>query len=367
MDDMKRLIEKYRQELMEYQRVSAPQKPLVFPEMLSEDDSAATQTADNNPPDNSSEQPAAELPQEPAGSPQESTEQQQESAEPPQETTEPPAAVPKEIIGYSDSESGLDFDRIMAELSGQSSPQYNEIDSIKQTRSDITESSVPEGNVEFNRPIEPNTDNSPTQERPESTEPLQTTPEEVEQLAKQPVSGTDIDEQLGRRSFEDTSTPKNSRDDIRPLYTESTTQSTFPEQTYENYKDFSETKNPHRGSLRFRVYTARGALPVEGALCEVFVTIAGKPYLLYSLKTDSSGQTMEISLPAPSKELSQKPDSPVQPYALYNAKVSSDGFTTVVLKNIPIFEGILSVQRVGLVPGNSSGSETIEEQEPDLQ
>ncbi|MGN1423106.1 MAG: hypothetical protein ACI4XA_07005, partial [Oscillospiraceae bacterium] len=38
MDDMKRLIEKYKRELMEYSRAAAPEKGLDFPEMLHETD-----------------------------------------------------------------------------------------------------------------------------------------------------------------------------------------------------------------------------------------------------------------------------------------------------------------------------------------
>ena len=34
MDDMKRLIEKYKQELMEYSRAAAPKENLTFPEMI---------------------------------------------------------------------------------------------------------------------------------------------------------------------------------------------------------------------------------------------------------------------------------------------------------------------------------------------
>ena len=40
MDDMKRLIEKYKQELMEYSRAAAPKENLTFPEMIEEDEAA---------------------------------------------------------------------------------------------------------------------------------------------------------------------------------------------------------------------------------------------------------------------------------------------------------------------------------------
>mgnify|MGYP001145650631 CR=1 FL=1 len=40
MDDMKRLIEKYKQELMEYSKAAAPKENLTFPEMIEEKEAA---------------------------------------------------------------------------------------------------------------------------------------------------------------------------------------------------------------------------------------------------------------------------------------------------------------------------------------
>ena len=70
MDDMKRLIEKYKQELMEYSRAAAPKEKLEFPEMIGEDETVQTMSGGE-------EAPAAvpEAPPEPPAAPPEQEEQ----------------------------------------------------------------------------------------------------------------------------------------------------------------------------------------------------------------------------------------------------------------------------------------------------
>ena len=71
-------------------------------------------------------------------------------------------------------------------------------------------------------------------------------------------------------------------------------------------------------------------------------------------------------LPAPPSHLSQTPDSVIQPYSLYDADITAKGYAPVAIRNLPIFEGILSVQRTAMVPRSEDSGETISENEPDL-
>lgn len=135
----------------------------------------------------------------------------------------------------------------------------------------------------------------------------------------------------------------------------------YPEPEYESYEQFTE-RNIGRGTIVFRVYTAREALPIKGARCALSKRIAGSKYEITEMLTDESGQTPPQTLPAPSKELSQHVENNIQPFALYDATVKMDGYANVILKDIPIFDGVQSIQRVAMVPDADDGeSETIME------
>ncbi len=137
--------------------------------------------------------------------------------------------------------------------------------------------------------------------------------------------------------------------------------SNFPVASYENMAEF-EARNTGGGMLEFRVFTAREALPVEGARITVSVRIDGSDHVLYTAMTDQSGETAMTVLPAPSKELSQNSENRVQPFSLYDATVEKDDFTKVLLRDIPIFDGVRSIQRVAMIPEeNANAAEEITE------
>lgn len=125
--------------------------------------------------------------------------------------------------------------------------------------------------------------------------------------------------------------------------------SNFPVAKYSSMAEF-EARNTGGGMLEFRVFTAREALPIEGAKITVSVRINGSDHVLYSAMTDSSGETAMTVLPAPSKELSQNVDNRVQPFSLYDAVVEKEDFAKVLLRDIPIFDGVRSVQSVAMIP-----------------
>lgn len=105
------------------------------------------------------------------------------------------------------------------------------------------------------------------------------------------------------------------------------------------------------GYIRMRVYTANGALPVEGA--EVTVTLdedggeSGR--VLAVLRTDASGLTPTVFVPAPPRSLSLAPGRE-RPYSTVNVEVKKSGFYTVENVGIPVFDGSLSRQDVNMLP-----------------
>lgn len=303
MDDMKKLVEKYKRELMEYSRRAATNPPaqrLEFPEMT----------------DELEEQPMAadeDIAYQPVQREQSTTESQEQTAsEALQERADEPRKP--QIISYGVDGAADVFDNVFGKF---------------------------------------------TQDDGVST----VTPEIAERLDDIPESGENPDEQLGRRDFEEQTETVNSPKDIKPLQQQGEAPAAPPEREYATLEEFVEANN-RRGTARFRTYTARGALPVKGAKIVVSREIGGKQHIFYTLTTDESGQTPIISLPAPPKELSEAPESAVLPYATYNAQVTADGFDEVLINSIPIFEGVQSVQRVALVPEMGQPPEIVENTEP---
>ena len=119
------------------------------------------------------------------------------------------------------------------------------------------------------------------------------------------------------------------------------------------------------GRLVFRVTTAQGAIPLEGA--QVIVRDfneegttgggAGGGDTRCILYSGADGRTESVDLPAPSRSLSLEAAPPNQPlpYALYNAQVALSGYYIQNYSRIPLFDGITSVQQADLIPLPENG------------
>ena len=112
-----------------------------------------------------------------------------------------------------------------------------------------------------------------------------------------------------------------------------------------------DSNNTHFGRLLVSVTTALGAIPLEDAEVHIYGLTAedGTRETLYTLRTDSSGRTPKILLPTVAESLSEVPGNPY-PYIAYTASVRKDGYYNVERTNIPIFEGITSIQPIDLIP-----------------
>lgn len=365
MEDTKKLIEKYKRELMELSRRSArpasggtqshasPAVPVV-------DDEPKTATpgtaAERKPQvigyvnEESGEFPAvydrflAEIiDRDESVQPEDIAEDVEGCAE-----TEAPVNAPEEddIIETSD----VLF----------TPPKYTEIPSTEQVREDLTEQSDPADNYPEEN-FSGVTDNSSAASRPDLADVQSVSEEKAETLADQPISGTNEGEQLTGRSFEDESYPQNPENPPDSIMRQGSgaEPTKYPEPVYDSYEDFVK-RNIGRGTILFRVYTAQEALPIMGARCVISKKIGGEMRELCALITDNSGQTRAETLPAPSKELSQSYENSVQPFALYDATVTKKDYADVILRDIPVFDGVQSIQRVAMVPAVSE-SGTAEE------
>lgn len=129
------------------------------------------------------------------------------------------------------------------------------------------------------------------------------------------------------------------------------------------------TQNPAFGTLLFQVTGGQGAFPVEGATITITKALADGVSLSLRVVTDESGKTVPLSLPAPSRALSQAPNGGVV-YAAYQAEVSAPNYVTTDIRDLPIFDGITTIQPVNLttdIGGRRRNEvEEIEDKEPDL-
>lgn len=128
-------------------------------------------------------------------------------------------------------------------------------------------------------------------------------------------------------------------------------------------------QNPAYGKLLFQVTGGQGTFPVGDATVVLSKKISDRHTFSVTTTTDESGKTDEISLPAPDKSLSQSPGGE-NVFAVYEALISAVGMHTVSVHDIPVFDGITTIQPVNLTPDLDSErqkqTESVTDTEPNL-
>lgn len=143
------------------------------------------------------------------------------------------------------------------------------------------------------------------------------------------------------------------------VYDEVMTATQNSENETQDYLNFMQ-ENPKQGELKIQAYTARQAMPVSGVLIEISKKFNGVKKLFYSLKTDQSGIIDGIFLPAPDKKISQTPSN-LKTFASYDIQATHPGYTEKNYLNVPIFDGVKSIQPIDLIPIEEKDTSTKEE------
>ncbi|MEG1547145.1 MAG: hypothetical protein RR232_04430 [Clostridia bacterium] len=115
------------------------------------------------------------------------------------------------------------------------------------------------------------------------------------------------------------------------------------------YKRF-ENEYSHRGAIKAQASTAQKAYPVPNVKVEISKPFPSGEYIISTQTTDISGLTEPVALPAPSAESSTSPNDSKPPYFSYNLRFTHPDFTEVRIYNVPVFENIISIQPVELIP-----------------
>lgn len=117
-----------------------------------------------------------------------------------------------------------------------------------------------------------------------------------------------------------------------------------------SYEEFLE-KNPKTGTLRVQASIAQRAYPVPDAQVVVDKEFLEGNRVFATGVTDANGILDGIVLPTPDKSLSDSPTGK-PPYALYDIHVTHPKFREEVYKQVPVFDGIKSIQPVRFLPNS---------------
>lgn len=118
----------------------------------------------------------------------------------------------------------------------------------------------------------------------------------------------------------------------------------------ENQMILGQSENlDSKGQLVVRLSTSSSAAPVQGGIVLVSLDTPKGERLIKSLVTNENGETDVITLDTVSQSQSQSPGTP-NPYASYSIRASAEGYFTIDSVNVPIFENIVAVQQVEMIP-----------------
>lgn len=120
------------------------------------------------------------------------------------------------------------------------------------------------------------------------------------------------------------------------------------EPTYSNVTEF-QNRNRGEGNLKVQVFSGRQAFPIVNAQVVVTKEFDNGPYTFFDNLTDISGIVEGMSLKTPVSSEATESNN-FLPYSTYTIRVTHPYFISTVYTNVPVFDGITSIQPVNLVP-----------------
>ncbi len=113
------------------------------------------------------------------------------------------------------------------------------------------------------------------------------------------------------------------------------------------------------GYLTMQARTAHDALPLPGVQVSV---LDDENNRIYELTTDANGETRRVALETMSRSYSQNENFTGTPYITYQVFAQAEGFESVSVFDIPIFDGESAVLPLVLVPMQGQGRERMQTQ-----
>ncbi len=121
------------------------------------------------------------------------------------------------------------------------------------------------------------------------------------------------------------------------------------------------TNNSGTGFLKVQVVAGRSIIPVPEARIVIIKNLDGKEYVVADVTSDMNGMTIPVSLPAPPSQLSQTPEN-LTPYAVYDVRVSRDGYQAINNLNVPVFDKVVSIQTARLNQAAVNGEDQVNDE-----
>ncbi len=112
------------------------------------------------------------------------------------------------------------------------------------------------------------------------------------------------------------------------------------------------------GYLKMQARTAHDAQPLSGVQVRVLDDEGNR---VYELTTDENGETRSVPLETVDKRYSQDENFAGTPYVTYNVLAQAEGFNSLYVSDIPVFDGEAAVLPLALVPlqgGQRSADQT---------
>lgn len=115
------------------------------------------------------------------------------------------------------------------------------------------------------------------------------------------------------------------------------------------------------GYLTMQDRTAHDAVPLQGVRITV---LDDEQNRVYELRTDENGETRRVPLETVDKRFSLNPDFTGTPFVTYNVLAQAEGFNSVYVSDIPVYDGESAVLPIMLVPMQGQQGREVQTQIP---
>lgn len=115
--------------------------------------------------------------------------------------------------------------------------------------------------------------------------------------------------------------------------------------TYEQFQNI----NTSRGYLKLQAFAGKLSTPVPNVKIIISKKFSDMDKVFYTVSTDENGIVDNLELPTIDRSLSQSPTGALS-FATYNVKAFHPDFDTIDFEQVPIFDGIKSIQPIRLIP-----------------
>ncbi len=115
--------------------------------------------------------------------------------------------------------------------------------------------------------------------------------------------------------------------------------------TYEQFRNI----NTSRGYLKLQAFAGSLSTPVQNVKIIISKQFSDMDRVFYTVSTNENGIVDNLELPTIDRRLSQSPTGALS-FATYNVKAFHPDFNTIEFRQVPIFDGVKSIQPVRLIP-----------------